>query len=756
MMDHSPTSAAPEQRGDTATQTAEAARAARLDAMGQSLAKKRSEAIHARQQSGIETQWAEDEEFYQGIDDQNRNEHSNAWRTKPPGQYTQQAVSGPRSTVFLNITAPYCDIAAARFADMVIPTDEANFKIEPTPVPELLGLSKGKLPARLMAQVKKTPGSEALVAKAVEQAVAIIGEATDKAKKAQLRIEDWHVEGQWHAEVRRVIEDSARIGSGVLKGPVPVKRKGIAFIDNALVVEEKTCPGSKRIDAWNFFPAGSCGDNIHNGSGTWERDYLTDKQLIDLIGSPGYIESQIRLCLEEGPHKAIAPTKAGEMMNYSVESEDKRYEIWYFHGQADREDMLAAGCECEDGDFPQIPAVVSMVNDRVIKGALNPLDTGDVPYDVFPWRRKPGMPWGDGIARQIRTAQRIVNAGVRTMMDNAGLSGGPQIVVKQGAITPADGKWELTPRKIWYWAEDADTDDIRKVMQFFEIPSKQAELMGIVQFGLKIAEDVTGLPMLLQGQQGKAPDTVGGMTMLNNNASAGTRRIARTFDDCVTEPHVRREYAWLLQYGEDDDEKGDFSINAIGSASLIERDQQSQALTQVLPMSLNPVYGKDPKKAADQWLKALRFDPKQFDYDDEEWRKVVTNMTQHQDPRVAVAQLRAQTEEKLKQLEQQFEQAENDKDRRVKIALGMIDERMSSVELSAVERQTLEKLKVELAKTTITVAAQERLAGMDVAHQKDLALSRHIVDLHKNSAPQVARPVAEPPGRAPNGRAFQA
>jgi hypothetical protein len=71
-------------------------------------------------------------------------------------------------------------------------------------------------------------------------------------------------------------------------------------------------------------------------------------------------------------------------------------------------------------------------------------------------------------------------------------------------------------------------------------------------------EDSTGLPMLLQGQLGKAPDTVGGMTMLNNNASAVLRRLARTFDDCVTEPHIRRYYAWLLQYGEDD-EKGDFS-----------------------------------------------------------------------------------------------------------------------------------------------------------------------------------------------------
>jgi hypothetical protein len=52
--------------------------------------------------------------------------------------------------------------------------------------------------------------------------------------------------------------------------------------------------------------------------------------------------------------------------------------------------------------------MVTMVNNRVIKAALNPLDSGDFPYDVLPWQRKSGMPWGNGVARQGRTPQRIV------------------------------------------------------------------------------------------------------------------------------------------------------------------------------------------------------------------------------------------------------------------------------------------------------------------------------------------------------------
>ncbi len=360
-----------------AKKKAEQERAVRLDALGESLAKKRSEAIEAREQSGIEQQWLEDEEFYQGIDDANRNEHSNAWRTKPPGQAVVEPKSATRSTVFVNITAPYCDIAAARFADMVLPSDEANFKFDPTPIPELIALSKGELPPMLAKQVSEEPNAQAQVDEAVKQAKVMVDTARAKAEKAQKRVEDWHIEGQWHAETRRVLEDSARIGSGVLKGPVPVKRKAIAFIGGQVVIEEKVHPASKRVDVWNFYPDGACGDNIHNGAYTWERDYLTPKQLQELIGAPDYIESQIRLCLEEGPQKALAQVKK-EPDRQPEGKESKRFEIWYFHGTAEREDMLAAGCVCDE-KYLSIPAMLTMVNNRVIKAALNPLDSGDFP-----------------------------------------------------------------------------------------------------------------------------------------------------------------------------------------------------------------------------------------------------------------------------------------------------------------------------------------------------------------------------------------
>lgn len=765
---------------------AEDLRAERLNALGIALAKKRSEAIQARTQSGIEQQWIEDEEFYQGIDDANRNEHGNAWRTKPPGMITPQPQGSTRSTVFPNITRPYCDAASARIADMLLPNDDRNWSLSPTPVPDLAEIAEGKIPDWMQKEMAAEQGADQqkMQAAVVDQAQRLVDEAKKMAEKAQDRITDWQVEGQWHAEVRRVIEDSARIGSGVLKGPIPVKRRVVVLEDGTpggpgddpnqkpnvfqrivagikrmmsgikgskktLVVKEEIKPTSKWLSPWNFWPDGACGDNLHNGAYTWECDYLSPKQLQDLkdeTGASGYINAQIQAALDEGPQRAVGYDNKNPTTFQNASKEDTRFQLWYYHGVLEKEEMEVAGCECPEGETPPlVPAQVTMVNNRVIRASFNPLDSGDFPYDIMPWQRRPEMPWGIGIARQGRTAQRMATAATRNLMDNGGLSAGPQIIMLNGVITPADGNYTITPRKIWYASAESDVEDVAKAMQFIQVPSVQSDLMDDIRFAMQLMEDSTGLPMLLQGQQGKAPDTVGGMTMLNNNANAVLRRLARTFDDCVTEPHIRRYYTWLLQYSEDEDEKGDCQIDARGSSALVERDLQAQEIMQMAALVTNPIFKLDPVKWAREFLKSRKFDTKNFEFDDEDWQKIVEQMGQKpQDPRVAVAQMRGELEQKLTQMEQTFEASENDKDRQNKIAVEMINERLSTTELSSVERQVLEKLKTQLADTTLKLATQREISAATMGKE-----------LHMHHTPAaVLPPPTEPAGRAPAGQAF--
>jgi hypothetical protein len=280
------------------------------------------------------------------------------------------------------------------------------------------------------------------------------------------------------------------------------------------------------------------------------------------------------------------------------------------------------------------------------------------------------------------------------------------------------------------------------------------ELLEVVNYGLRLAEETTGLPSLLQGQQGSAPMTVGGMTMLNNNATSVLRRLARIFDDKVTEPHIRRYYAWLLQYGENDDIKGDFQIDARGSSALVERDLQNQQIVAMGQFVADPTYGLDKKKWAREMLMSNHLDPKKFEFDDEEWQKMLQQLAQPPpDPTIEAANVRAQSQIRVAELRKEAEEAvqasvENIAERKLEVDIEKFESSqefelmMRELDQDVTAYQEMNKkglndetLKTKMAETAIKVKAMYDLA---VVNAKAKAIS----------------PPAEPPGRAPRGQSY--
>lgn len=721
-----------------------------LQMLGKLKAEERKEAIDGRAQCGIEAEWIEDEEHYESIDDANRG-IMRAAGSKPPYQATP-VVDEQQSVIFPNITRPYVDAAAAKVGDILLPTDDRAWEIKATPVPELQAKAKGKLPIEVikgMAEANVPEEKAVAVAKAEQDAAdALLKEADEKAKKAAKRIEDWHVESQWHAEARRVIEDECKAGTGVMKGPMPVKKKRQKYVDGKLVVVMERKPVSKRIDYWNCFPDPVCGENIQNGRYHWERDYITAKQLLALKKQEGYIAEQIDLVYAEGPAKNSDPRKQADGRELDGKAV---FEIWYYYGYATREQLVLVGAAAPEGAPLMIPATFTMVNDRVIKGDLNHLDTGEFPYDYAPWQRRKNLPWGLGVSRQIRAPQQMVTAATRTMLTNAGRAAGPIFVMGAGT-KGANGNNDIIPWKKFFAGknEQGEPVDARQAMNMLVIPDLQASMAAIIDRGLKFAEDVTGLPLLLQGQAGSAPETLGGQQLVDRNASGVLRRIARTFDDCLTEPHIRRYYTYLLLYGPDD-EKGEFVIDARGSTALVEREMERQYNDAILQASLNPAFEISPAKAMEQKLRTDKRNPKDFQYTDEEKQKMAEQQAQQGqagDPRAEaskeVATIRANTEKEkaaaqaaAEKEEQAFKAAEADKQRAHDIAMAERNERIEMMKLAQSQNVSLAQIKADLAGTAIKVKAQ-----------KDLSRER-------GHGPQMLKPPTEPAGRAPDGQAYQ-
>lgn len=785
-----------------------------LTAIGTMLAQKRQEAIKARRESGIEAVWMQCEEAYLCIDDLNRQEFARAKWAKPtsmqgPVTNNQAPRDVMRSTAFVRLTARYVDMGAAKVSEILLPIDDKAFSIEPTPIPDLIRAIEDKTPIAVGGQPVMLPGQPAspgMPAGPTQQATTgdmakkAIDDSKSCADKAENRIYDWLVQANYPGEMRKVVHDAARIGVGVLKAPFPDVQESYALqrdgSTSTLDIQQRTVPSLKWVDPWNIFPSDGCGERLSDAEGVFERDYISARQLRDLkklrtpSGEPIFIAESIDRVIKEGPEKAYNE----EATNPNEPKENKSaFTIWYYTGVMKREDLLIAraiGAEDIDQSMELVDAVFTMVNDTVIRATPNPLASGRLNYHNIPWSRRHGFWAGVGVAEQVSMPQRMVNASVRAMLNNAGFSSGVQIIVDQLAITPADKNWTLAPNKFWFRTGEGDVD-ASKAFTLVTFPNLTNEIQTIIQLGYKMAEEATNIPLVTQGQQGPTtPDTFGAAELQNNNAHTLLRSIAYSFDDYITEPVVHQFYEWLLLDPDvPQEEKGDFKINARGSISMVEKAIQEVTWTQLLNVSVNPAFELSPSRTAVELLKSKRLDPRKIQLTDDEKAKLASAQQQVPpapqvqaaqireqgatqrlqmelqaeaqqpgtptvpDNSLQVAQIRAETEMGKAQLSQssdmeelRFKAAEADRQRAHEMQMQDREFQMKLMEFAEKRGLQLEEVKASLSKTAMQLSTQKELSAEAIAAGKQ----------KQPSAPsQVATPPTEPAGRAPDGQAYQ-
>jgi len=725
----------------------------RFDALCRTISKKRDEAVKARKASGIETIWQEDQDYYEGVDQYNRTrvKYNKPYASDAPLVESGGVASSPNQcTEFFNITRQFVDSADARAADILVPRGEWNWGVKKTPIGDDAG--------------EKTAGEQTQQDEAQQAAIAL------KNARGEMRIRDWLTEARYAREYRKAINSAARIGTGILEGPfTSIVKSKVVNEAGELVVEKKIAPGVRFVEPDDFFPDGNCGDDIHSGSFVFKRSSLSYRELqeLKLLGGE-YIHEAIDKVLKEGPGKCYADQK-------KEQGDNDLFEVWYYTGDIDMNDVdliddrfaEEIGVEMDNGDVRLTGAegdeergkdfqsvVVVMINETIIKGNLNPMQDGAFPYDVICWQKSKGHWAGIGVARQMRVPQKIVLDMGRSLMDNMALASIPMIAMKQGAVIPENGVMELAKGKLWYFTDEQITS-IQEAIQFLIVPSMQREIMEIIALAGKMAEDATGVNALLQGEQGQATDTVGGMNLLHKNASALLRRVARACDE-ATENLLGRIYDWLLLYGEPD-EKGDLEIEATGSSVLVERELEAMQAQLLLQFSADPEFGINKSAIMRRITRGWGFEPTEIFYSKEELQKraeAAAQQPQPQDPRIAAEQIRSETALAIadKRSQDNALKVSKDTDRDAVYSAGVaernqmtyqvqveklqLEERLALLQYAHDERITLAQAKVQLAKAAMEIQATERLANIEAP------------------ASRLPNPPVEPPGTATPGRSF--
>ncbi|NDD53286.1 hypothetical protein EBZ39_05330 [bacterium] len=177
-------------------------------------------------------------------------------------------------------------------------------------------------------------------------------------------------------------------------------------------------------------------------------------------------------------------------------------------------------------------------------------------------------------------------------------------------------------------------------------------------------------------------------------------------------------------YNEDEEIKGDFSVDARGSSALLIRDIQNQAFLNLLAAATNPVFGMfiDPQKLFEKALQAQHIDPAEIFKSEEEIEKIKEQQAQMAaqgpgpDPRIEAAQIRAQTDMQKVQAQNQGDMAEL----QVRLAIKQADiaarreemelqREIEMLKMANVQNLSLEQIKAKLADTAIKERGKKEL-----------------------------------------------
>lgn len=575
----------------------------------------------------LEREWIEDLQQYNGRYDDDTEKRLNKDASK--------------SKLFLNMTRNKTDAMSARLMDLLFPTDDKNWGIQPTPVPRLTMAAEEaeKAAFSLKQQLEQAgegeqsdPQMTALQHKADEanklaaQLQEQIEEGRRRCELMAAEIDDQLKESRYHAVKRDQIEDACKYGTGVTKGPVTGDklRKGwqqAMMKDEAgnpvldpngqpqpvpgeyeLAMSDGDRPAMRHVDLWSFFPDMDA-RTIDEGEGVFERHLMNKKKLRGLAQLKGFDKAAIRFLLTQKP-RGTTPSYLATIRSIGSEVSHvatDTYHVWEYTGPLSVEDMQDLATAFRDEDTVQelaqvdplteVNAVVWFCDGQVLKFSIYPYDSGECMYSVFSLVKDESSVFGVGIPALMRDPQRSLNAAWRAMMDNAGLASGPQIVIAKGMVEPADGEYTLVPRKVWYAKEGLPKEN--RAFDTFDIPMHQVELANIVTLSKQFIDDMTSMPQIAQGEQGTGvTKTAQGMALLMNSTNVVFRRIVKNFDDDVTTPDIRRLYDWNMQFNPKPSIKGDYEVDARGSSVLLVREMQAQTLmTVATQLGGHPVYG---------------------------------------------------------------------------------------------------------------------------------------------------------------------
>lgn len=514
-----------------------------------------------------------------------------------------------REAPTLAITFSRTIITAARRADMLLPNNDNHGEVQPDDVPRIPEQDLLQDPPLTEEQIKEVCKARA--------------ERMDKFIRSQ------YGETRFEPKVRRMLEDSSRIGWGVLKGPdMGVKRKrthrgeiaaegkGLKMISMTEIIEEKR-PEIGYVNPWYFIA--DLAPTIEEAEKCFEIILATETDLRRLSQAPGFDKEAIKAVLKQKPVdiQSSPILSSYAMKNHTLGlSENLRecYVLALYNGpirkkwaeeiSQETEDgertIYRCGClmagedemgqpkpfEWEDDGSPLPMVQIYFCQGQILKFKEPPLENDSrLPYFIDTCHRIDDTFAGGGIPYLLRSIDRAIQASWQMGLHNAAMSSGPQVFMRKGVVTPADGKARTKGPKMW-WVEKSD-QPLNDIVKEIVTSNNAAQFMALLDKAMMLADEIINLPLIAQGKQ--AEETAQGQTVRMNTNNIFQKRMAMGTDDNVLCPIGERMIEWNLTYGDPKQVGGDFKWVSRVNALLV-KDQQAQRLQAATVMASSPQF----------------------------------------------------------------------------------------------------------------------------------------------------------------------
>jgi hypothetical protein len=523
------------------------------------------------------------------------------------GQYDPEVLAkiGPnRSKAFVRKTRVKIKTIDSRVADLLFPAGtEKNWEIDSTPKPSISPEQKQLITKQILqsvaaqAQQAGQPAPTQVPNEVVDQAIIVM--AKEAAKRMSKVIEDQLVEARYKQVALQAIHSGHLYGTGVMKGPLVERKIRTRFVQQGSnwIAKSETyvVPFVDFVPLWRFYPDMSASE-LDQCRYAYERHQMTKADLVDLSQRKSFSKTRIVDYIKSNPAGEITLRyfdnelrTIGER-NATQGNKAGTYEVLERWGWLDGAQLKDAGVAVPENRVHEtfFSNVWLLPNGEIIKAVLQPINGVTWPYHLYHFDKDETSIFAEGIASIMRDDQTMINASTRMMLDNAGITAGPQLEVNPSLLASLDKVEEHFPWKIWL---RNNSNPGAAAVRVLEMPSGLTQLAGMADRFENNADETTAIPRYMTGENvgTGAAGTASGMSMLMGAANIVIKDLITNYDEGITRPFLQALYRWNMQFHKEAAIKGDFDVKARGAASLVQKEVRAAQLNEFAAMTANPM-----------------------------------------------------------------------------------------------------------------------------------------------------------------------